>query len=541
MDTNVSIIYYIASALLAFTVLGVAIRRNRRSLKYLRGPKPSSFWLGMPHYTFSREIISLDIVNRQLGDLRYQKEVGDKDFSWMTEYGSAWRINGVLGEEELMVADPKALQYILQTSGYRFPKKTEIVATFRFILGEGIVWAHGEQHQRHRKIMTPAFFAPQLRTFLSLFLRAENKVSQKWKDEILANDESEEPVLNVHKWLSRTTLDVIGEAGFDFDFGALDESENPLNKIYDNLFVDSTLYPRKSDIVFRAFWRYLPTTLVNFFRYLPSREYSRFRRFLDFIQDFAKTLVASSSAKGDGKDIMSREVIDQISTILLAGHDTTASTLSWWLWELAKHPESQTKMREEVAAVRAKVEARGETEFNIADLEGMSYMQATLKEGMRLHPIVWELGRVAGQDDVIPLASPVTTKTGEEISSIPVKKGQYIHISICGYNRLPSVWGDDAHEWNPDRFLNMDKAKQTSVGVYANLLNFSAGIRGCIGWRFAVIEMQAIAATLIENFEFALPPDYEKNKIKRMPTGVMAPMVDGNPNIWMGLKVKVLQ
>ncbi|KAI0308933.1 cytochrome P450, partial [Amylostereum chailletii] len=519
------------------------------SLKYLRGPKASSFWLG------------------NLGDVRYQKEVGDADFRWMAEYGSAWRINGVFGEDQLMIADPKALQYcrittyILQTSGYRFPKKPDIVGSIRMILGEGIVWAHGKSHQRHRRIMSPAFSAQQLRTFLSLFLRAANKVSQKWKDEVIPNDESGEPVFNVHKWLSRTTLDVIGEGtlsssdlldtGFDFDFGALDKLENPLNKIYDNLFIDSTLYPHKSDIVFRVlmFWRYLPTTVVNFFRYLPRREYTRFRHYLDYIRGFARTLIANSQAKGDGNDVMSillranseestrgklseREVVDQISTILLAGHDTTVSTLTWWLWELAKHPDSQAKIREEIAAVRSKVTARGETEFNIADLEGMSYMQATLKEGMRLHPIVWQLGRVAAQDDVIPLAFPVTTKSGEEISSIPVKKGQQIDISICGYNRLSAVWGDDAHEWNPDRFLNINKAKQTPVGVYANLLNFSAGLRACIGWRFAIIEMQAIAATLIENFEFALPPDHEKTKIKRMPTGLMAPMIDGYSGVW---------
>ena len=110
---------------------------------------------------------------------------------------------------------------------------------------------------------------------------------------------------------------------------------------------------------------------------------------------------------------------------------------------------------------------------------------------MRLHPIIWMLGRVASRDDVIPLAFPITTKSGERVSSIPVKKGTNIDIAVHAYQRyvrpttppplyrvlplsrsnrrLPQVWGEDADEWNPDRFLDTEAIKQTSIGVYGNL------------------------------------------------------------------------
>jgi cytochrome P450 len=519
--------------------LAAALRFSRGSLKDIRGPARSSFWLGNE------------------GDVRYQAEVGDSEFSWLNEYGGAWKIYGALGEEQLYLADPKALQYVLQTSGYRFPKLHMVRATIRMLLGEGIAYVHGDQHKRHRKIMSPAFSAPQLKSFLPLFLRHSNKLVQKWKDEEIASSSNGEPIFNIHKWLSCTTLDVVGESGFGFQFGALDNTKNELSQVYDNLFVDSTLYPHRWDIVFRSLWKYFPSSALWFLRYLPSREYTRFRRYQDFIRNFGRGLIKQTEAnsEGNGKDVMSVllhaneaeearlklseiEVVDQISTILLAGHDTTAASLTWWFWELAKHPDWQTRVRKEVQTVRRKIAEHGDTEFSIADLEGMSVMHATLKEAMRLHPIVWTLARSAAQDDVIPLATPIMTKSGKQISSIPVQKGQTIQVSIAAYNRNTSVWGDDADNWNPDRFMNIDKDNMTPVGIYANLLNFSAGIRGCIGWRFSVIEMQAIAATLIENFEFGLPPQTKENMIRRKPTGLMVPMADGQYGVWMGLKVK---
>ncbi|KAI0299334.1 cytochrome P450 [Multifurca ochricompacta] len=94
----------------------------------------------------------------------------------MRQYGSVWRSSGSFGQDHLMVADPKALQYILHTSGYNFVKRPPVVKIMELMFGKGIIWAHGETHQRQRKVMTPAFFAPQLKTFLSLFQNTASKV-----------------------------------------------------------------------------------------------------------------------------------------------------------------------------------------------------------------------------------------------------------------------------------------------------------------------------------------------------------------------------
>ncbi|VDB83977.1 unnamed protein product [Peniophora sp. CBMAI 1063] len=540
LDTSPpSLLYWIAAGILLAAI--VAIRYIRGStLKDIRGPRSSSFWTG------------------NIGDYKYQREVGELEFQWLKKYGGAWKIHDPLGGERLMLADPKGLQYVLQTSGYRFPKNAISQGEIHMIFGDGILWAQGDQHRKHRKIMNPAFSVPQLKSFLPVFLGYAEKLVQKWKEEeITPGQGAVEPVINVYSWLSRTTLDVIGEVGFGFQFGSLNNKKSELAAAYEGLFLEGNLYPARWFLVFRSLWRYIPASVLWYMRYLPNRESRRFRDYLDYLRKFGRELVSQAQVDNEAaaKDVMSVllrangaeeaslklsdiELIDQISNIILAGHDTSSSTLSFWLLELARHPDWQRRVREEIRAVRRKLADAGESGFSLADLEGMSVMHATLKEAMRLHPIVPSLERKAGQDDVIPLANPIIGKSGKAITSIPVKKGQEIHINIGSYNRNPEVWGADADEFNPDRFSKLDKSGMTPVGLYANLLTFSAGVRGCIGWRFAIIEIQAIAATLIENYEFALPPQTKENAVRRMPTVIMAPATDAHPEGWLGLKVK---
>jgi cytochrome P450 len=164
--------------------------------------------------------------------------------------------------------------------------------------------------------------------------------------------------------------------------------------------------------VFRALWRYIPEPILHFVRYLPSREYRRFRSYSDYVRIFAQDMIKESMIRGDGKDMMSvllranlsedpkskmseEEIVAQIScvsatryiclgfmctpehsTLLLAGHDTTANTLTWFLWEVSKHPESQDRIRAEIEAVRAQ---KGEDNLSAADLDSMVYTQAALK------------------------------------------------------------------------------------------------------------------------------------------------------------------
>jgi len=197
----------------------------------------------------------------------------------------------------------------------------------------------------------------------------------------------------------------------------------------------------------------------------------------------------------------------QLTTFMLAGHETTAATVTWILYELSNNKEFQTLVREEIKGVREEVKLRGDKELNIADFDSMVYLPALIKETLRFHPIITFMHREAGREDVIPLSEPVTTKSGKIITTIPVSKGQRIIISIAAYNRLISVWGEDADVFRPERFLEYDKKKpKTTLGVVENLATFGSGLRSCIGWRFSTIEIQELLVEFIEKFEFSPAP-----------------------------------
>ncbi|KAK7466186.1 hypothetical protein VKT23_004910 [Stygiomarasmius scandens] len=423
-------------------------------------------------------------------------------------------------------------------------------------------WTIGSTHQRHRKALNPAFSASQLRTFLSLFQISTQRLVDKWHD-VLINGQQEQ-VLNVSKWLPRITLDVVGESAFDYKFGALDEDENPLSSTLKHLF-DDTLAITKTDMFFRALRRNLPFDPLYYHPLkkdaplILTKEDRRFNHWLEMTQGSARTILkdkadSSRAVESGSKDILSvlvrsnaledpskrldeEEVLSQMATIILAGHETTASTITWILYELARHPDHQHRVREELDQIKKqKVEAGEDEAFTSHDYDSMPFFNATIKEVLRLYPISITLFRCAGRDDIIPLSEPIISASGRQLTEIPIKEGQRIHINISSYNHLRSIWGEDAGDWNPERFLDIKKG--LTLGVYANLMTFGAGIRSCIGWRFALQEMQAIVAGLISNFEFSIDPNIE---IYKGNFGLMAPVVRGKEveGSQMPLKVKI--
>ncbi|KAK0430709.1 cytochrome P450 [Armillaria borealis] len=495
------------------------LRRRHSAVKQLRGPPSNSWLLGHEYMT------------------QHQDQVGDLEYSWYCEYSGAYRAAGCYGQDILAIADPEALRYITQVAGYRYPKTADFDFNLNILLGLGIVTAAGSVHQRHRKVMNPAFSARQLRTFLSLFQRTTRHFSRKLTDLV----EGGQSTLNMNLWPGKLSLDIIGESTFGYQYGGIDNDDNELTRTLNNLFHDAGVLPSRAAVLISTLPRVLPGPLLHLLGLIPSRLKQRYTDFNVLMKEIGHQVLKPNFeggvASSTGKDILSilahanadeeqkkrlsdDEVLAQVVSLTLAGYETTSSTLSWLFYELCNHPEQQKRIRQEIAEVRTRV--RAEDELSSTDYDGMAFMNAVIKETLRFHPIIPAIMRVTGSDDVIPLLEPVTTSMGAKLTGIPVKKGQLIQLGIGYYNRHPTVWGPTANVWNPDRFLG-ELDKTTPVGVYANVLSFSAGVRSRIGWCFAVMEMQAAVFELVESFEFS--PPREDLQIKRQPAFIMLPMV----------------
>ncbi|KAK7041779.1 hypothetical protein VNI00_009068 [Paramarasmius palmivorus] len=424
----------------------------------------------------------------------------------------------------LVVTDPKALQHMFHRSSYRFPKSADTAFNSLRIFGPGVVAVQG---------LELTIFPPQL-------------IAQ-WRERLLTGED----IIDTTKYFSNLTLDVLGEAIFDYDFGALESKNNHLEKLVRNLFVDSVRPTKVGYFWNRMRTHYLPSGLANIGATLhPTKEDLRFKNWQDTSKAEAKMLYKNklqgdTSAESDVLGVISRsldaqdaqkrmdtdEALSQMSTIILAGHETSGNALNWLLYELAKHPADQEHLFEEIRHAR---EQKGGADLNANDFDSMPFFHAVVKETLRLHPIVPRLIREAEDDDVIPLASPVLSASGKLFSKIPVAKGQRIWVSVIGYNYTKEVWGEDADQWNPDRHL--DPKRAMTLGMYGNLMSFGAGVRGCMGWRFAIYEIQAVAALLIESFTFSINPGVE---IAMINAQMSVPIVKGKMEEGVQMPVKV--
>ncbi|KAJ3892339.1 cytochrome P450 [Lentinula edodes] len=522
--------------LVVFAIVYAVYKATRPTvLDNIPGPVSKSFLLG------------------NLGELM-QNQAGATEFSWQETYGDVVKFKASFGMDRLLISDPKALQHILMTSGYRWRKYRERKELSRLTSGKGLLWADGNAHRRQRKVMLPGFGTPEAKNFLPLFFSCAATISRRWSD-ILFTSDNQSYIFNIPEWTSRATLDAIGQAAFDYDFGATDDHENELGKVYQNMLLRAFGSPSTGALVTLELFRFLPTPITEFINdHNPSPRLTSIHKVTKVANAVARELVLTKSnalLENKGKnDIMSllvkanagenpkaqlsdAELISQMRVLLLAGHETTANSLSWLFYELVRDLELQRKLRAEIRATEKLAAARGDPELNVRDLEGMPLLGATVKELLRYHPVAIHMFRVAHEDDVLPLSTPITTTTGEVLTELPVPQGTRTVISIPAYNRLVDGYGfstlfsyQDAHIFNPYRWLEPNHVKKgVSLGPFANLATFSGGIRSCIGWRFAVIELQAFIVELLSNFEFAATPKI--NKIRREAALVMVPTIEG--------------
>ncbi|KAF8513725.1 cytochrome P450 [Hysterangium stoloniferum] len=473
-------------------------------LRGLPGPKPTSFVWGS-----LREVFDSDPAVQHM--------------KWVEEYGPTMVYKGIFNSNRVMTLDSKALSHILSHS-YNWQKPSQVRKNLASVLGEGVLFAEGDTHKRQRRIMNPSFSRQYIRELTVIF----HNSSQQLRDILFerANETDEPYKTNIMTWLSKATLDIIGLAGFDYQFNALDPSgkENELNTAFSNVMKQG-----HHSIIWVLAQSYIP--VLRFIPTARGRLVKRSREVMDrvgnkLVHDKKQAILQESAAKTESgktqierssittRDLLSRlmaanmatdlpdnqrlsdeDVLAQIPTFLIAGHETTATVTTWALYALTQNPEVQKKLRNELLAV----------ENNAPDMDeinALPYLDGVVRETLRLYSPVPSTVRVATQDDVVPLGVPVKDKNGILRNELRVKKGDTMFLPILCINMYKGYWGEDAQQFNPDRWGQ--QSTPDIPGVFGGILTFLGGPRSCIGYRFALVEFKCLLFHLVRSLQFEL-------------------------------------
>ncbi|KAJ3507575.1 hypothetical protein NMY22_g16892 [Coprinellus aureogranulatus] len=458
-----------------------------------------------------------------------------------------FRITGMLGEPMLYVYDTKALYNILIKDTETFEEPDDFLLRNQRLFGMGLLSTTGETPQ-------------EIYNFRRLVVELRESLIKQ-----VADGEKE---VNINGWMSRMALEAVGQAGFGYSFDTLepDAAEHPFTKSVKNIA------PTVGDPFIRI-------TMIFLFPYIYNLGSPRFQRAVvdllpwkklhelrDMVDAMHKTSIEIYEATkeslkdgqrvegggrvGGGKDIMSvlvkanlsaseedrlteDEMIGQISVLTFAAMDTTSNALSRILHVLSERPEAQDRLRQEILQA---YEARGGQDPNYDELNALPFLDAVCKETLRLYTPAPYAFREAKKDGILPFGTPVKTTEGQPLSELFIPKDTRILISLRHCNTNPEIWGPDAAEWRPERWLaplpeTVTKAKVP--GVYANLMTFLGGSRACIGFKFSELEMKVVLSLLIKSFHFS-PGD---KKVIWLWNGVTQPTTEDSPTTATGAPI----
>jgi cytochrome P450 len=365
---------------------------------------------------------------------------------------------------------PEHVHSILVEHAYDFDKGIAVHKTFRPAIGDGIFSSEGDFHRRQRKIMAPSFQPRHVASYADIVGHYGEQIQQTWADG---------SVINVNQQMTNLTMSIIGKALFDADvFSEADElgaaMSVTLEYISHNL---STLLAPPYN------W---PTPRNRRTHKAASILRKRIQSFIDERRakpmernDFLSILLEARDEEGN--PMSDQQVMAECLTLFGAGHETTATALTWTWYLLCQHPQIYEKVRQEVDSV---LQGRTPT---YADLARLPCCLQVLKEAMRLYPPAYGFSRRALKD--------------VEIDGYLVRKDWIVMLAPYTMHRREDYF-PQPEQFDPERFTS---EREKLLPRYA-YMPFGAGPRICIGMHLAMMEGHLLLATLAQRVSFRLLP-----------------------------------
>ncbi|KAF7137910.1 hypothetical protein RHSIM_Rhsim07G0024300 [Rhododendron simsii] len=418
----------------------------------------------------------------------------------MTDRASKYKTFRLLGpfRNEVYTSDPANVEHMLKTNFDNYGKGLHNYRILGDLLGDGIFTVDGEKWRQQRKLSSYEFSTKVLRDFSSIvFQKNVAKLAKIISEATISNQ-----IMDIQDLFMKSTLDSIFKVAFGVELDSMCGSSEEGTQ-FSNAFDNSSAITLRRYI--DVFW--------SIKKALNIGAEAELKKNIKVINDFVYKLIRSkvkqmdklpnddSSAKKE--DILSRflqvsetdpkYLRDIILNFIIAGKDTTAATLSWFIYMMCKHPDIQEKVAQEIKYATNIKEGTDVEEFAacIRDeaLEKMQYLHAALTETLRLYPAVPVDAKICFSDDTWP-------------DGFSVRKGDMVAYQPYAMGRMKFIWGEDADEFRPERWLDQNGIFQPESPF--KFTAFQAGPRICLGKEFAYKQMKVFSAVLLGFFVFKL-------------------------------------
>jgi cytochrome P450 len=391
-------------------------------------------------------------------------------------YGPVARLHFGLVEAYL-VSSPGGVKRVLQDNSENYGRQTRGFRALRLTLGDGLITTDGAFWRRQRRIAQPAFHKQRLAGLGVIMSKAAVELSDR-----LREGGARGQGLDVVPEISRVTLAILGRSLFSLDLDGAAEDvgravvvvlRHTIRRVHSFLPVPAAI-PTAGNRRFAAAVRTLDRVVLQ----------SIAERRRDGVDrgDLLSMLLATRDEE-TGEGMTDRQLRDEVMTLMLAGHETTAMALSWTLYLLSRHPQARRALEAEVDAVLGGRPATAE------DLPRLTYTRMIVEEAMRLYPPAWGVTR--------------SVAAADEIEGFSVPAGKMVLVSPYATHRDPALW-DNPEGFDPDRF---DPRQEASRPRYA-YFPFGGGPHLCIGAGFAMMEAQILLATLANRLRLDLLPGH---------------------------------
>ncbi|OJJ05789.1 hypothetical protein ASPVEDRAFT_138421 [Aspergillus versicolor CBS 583.65] len=406
-------------------------------------------------------------------------------------------------KEVVFVTSHEGLSQVLVRQSYDFSKPYKLRQGLGRILGVGLIIAEGEEHKKQRKNLMPAFAFRHIKDLYPIFWEKSVLLARELDANIRQSSQPNK-VFDVADWLARGTLDILGTAGLGEEFNTIHNPDHEIVNAYRSVFeqkppkgslaillflareyIMKNLFPgQRNDAVSVA-----TRTLTGVARRLiAGKRGVQKKKKQENFTEHSKDILSVALRSGTFTDVM---LENHLLTFLAAGHETTATSMTWALYALCLYPKVQDKLRAEVHSKLPDILHGSETKSMTAErLDSLSYLHAVCNEVFRIHPPAGLTRRVAIKD---------TTILNQHIPA-----GTEIVISPRATNISKEFWGDDAPEFNPERWLGPNRANNGGSSSNFAFMRFLHGPRSCIGQGFARGEFASLLAAMVGAFRMEL-------------------------------------